>query len=353
MLKIETALLALTSMFAVGCDSLDTAPPPGDAASALPSPTDASVTTAPLDSGGLDASTPSIDAAVTTADGGSDASSDDVLVTLNFKGKLGSEELACDRTFSGVGSTRATVKVKDFRFFVNDLALVNESGADVPVMLVDGGNFQAQNVALIDFTDAKGSCASAGTDVNTVITGRVPRGSYTGIKFSTGVPEQLNHGDPALAPAPLKAPGLSWDWLQGYRFTVAELAYVSGGELPDAGSADAGLADAGASTGGGGHMGGSSSIGGAVHVGSTGCLGGAGVTISCTKQNRNLIRLSGFDPARNSVVADLAAVFANVDLTRDTQCHGRGEECTPMFSALGVDITTGAALPTQTVFRVE
>lgn len=350
MLKTEPAALALTALLVVGCDTLDTAPPPSDAAAVAPPSPDAGSLGVALDGGGLDASVPGLDA--TIADGGGDAGNDDLLVTLRFKGRLGSEELACDRNFSGIGSTRATVKVKDFRFFVSNVALVSASGVDVPLVLADVGNFQTRDVALIDLTDAKGSCASAGTDLNTVITGRVPRGSYTGIKFVTGVPEQLNHADPALAPAPLRAPGLSWDWLQGYRFVVAELAYVSGGDLPDAGATDAGAADAAAPSGGG-HMGGGGSRGGVVHVGSTGCLGGAGVAISCTKANRNLVRLSGFDPAASTIVADLAAVFANVDLTQDTLCHGRGEECTPMFTALGVDIATGAALPMQTVFRVE
>lgn len=353
MLKIEPVVLALTALSLIGCDDADSLPPPKDASVALPQ--DAGSPAVTLDSGRLDATAPSIDATTASRDGGDDAASDDQTVTLRFKGRLGSEELACDRNFAGIGSTHATVKVTDFRFFVSDVVLRSAAGVDVPVSLAEAGNFQTRDVALVDFTDAKGSCASAGTDVNTVLTGRVPRGSYTGIKFSTSVPETLNHADPALAPAPLKAQGLSWDWLQGYRFAVAELSYVSGGDAPDAGAPDGGslsAADA-ATSGGGGHMSSGGSRGGVVHVGSTGCLGGAGVPIHCTKQNKNLVVLSGFDPTRNTIVADLAAVFANVDLTQETLCHGRGEECAPMFSALGIDLTTGAALPTQTVFRVE
>ena len=63
--------------------------------------------------------------------------------------------------------------------------------------------------------------------------------------------------------------------------------------------------------------------------------------------------MTGFDPTTGSVIADLAAAFAGVDLARDSVCHARGEQCAAMFAAIGVDLETGAALGMQHVFRVE
>ena len=53
------------------------------------------------------------------------------------------------------------------------------------------------------------------------------------------------------------------------------------------------------------------------------------------------------------IVADIAALFANTDLTQDAQCHSTGEFCPGPFASAGIDIATGAALPEQTLFRVE
>jgi hypothetical protein len=156
---------------------------------------------------------------------------------------------------------------------------------------------------------------------------------------------------------------VSWGWTLGFRFLMAEVLGTSA--TPSAGSADAGghsgapiappppLLDAGTVQGGG-----AGGVLGFVHLGSTGCVGtlgsdDAGPGVSCDKPNRPEVRLVNFNPATNSVVADLGAVFAKADLTEGVQCHGSGPSCAPMFEALGVDLDTGAALSTQLVFRVE
>ncbi|MET0343652.1 MAG: MbnP family copper-binding protein [Polyangiales bacterium] len=276
-------------------------------------------------------------------------------VTLRFKAKLGSEDLVCGRTYAGQGVTMINATPQDFRFFVQEAYLLDAAGKEVRVEFDDGLPFQTKDVALIDFTDATGSCGgTGGQTVNVTITGKVPPGTYNGIVLVNGVPETLNHGNPATAAQPLRAPGASWDWLSGYRFVMAELAPqapgMDGGVPMPSGHGDAGAGDAGA----GGHGGGPGSAS-AIHVGSTGCTGmiGTAGAITCAKPNRNRVKLTSFNPTTQSIVADLSAVFANIDLAAGSQCHGMGASCPTGFAALGVDFANGQAAATQTVFRVE
>jgi uncharacterized repeat protein (TIGR04052 family) len=277
-------------------------------------------------------------------------------VTLRFKAKLGNEDLVCGRNYPQQGATKISATPQDFRFFVEEAYLINAAGQPVRVAFDDALPFQTKDVALIDFTDAAGSCANAGaTTTNMVITGQVPAGSYNGVVLVNGVPESLNHGNPTQAAAPLRAPGASWDWLSGYRFVMAELAPVAAhaGAGMDAGllpPVDAGVPAADAGTGGHGGGGGAS----AIHLGSTGCAGMVGTpgAITCAKANRNRVTLPSFNPTTQSIVADLSVVFGEVDLSLGTQCHGMGPTCASGFAALGVD-GDGKPAATQRVFRVE
>lgn len=366
-MKKTSIMLALASSAALALGACDDS---GDSPDPLPSATDAG-----SDAGrdaGIDAGGPtSVDAAV-------DAGAPRQSVTLRFKGKVGSQDLACGQSYMGQGTKASTITPRDFRFFVHNVRLISATGAEVPVQLDDRLPYQSKELALIDFANGTGSCDPSDKGTNTTVTGTVPVGSYTGVAFVEGVPETLNHADPSLHPGPLQAPGASWGWTLGFRFVMAEV--VASATSSDAGATDAGGhtgapiapppdggavhggADAGAGHGdadaGSGHSGGGASGLGFVHLGSTGCAGtqatgDAGPGVSCDKPNRPEVRLSQFNPVSSSIVADLGAVFSKADLTQSVQCHGSGPACAPMFEALGVNIDTGAALPTQQVFRVE
>jgi hypothetical protein len=73
----------------------------------------------------------------------------------------------------------------------------------------------------------------------------------------------------------------------------------------------------------------------------------------CTRPNRSNVVLTGFDPATSVIVADIGAIFASFNLSQTNECHGTGAVCGPMYTALGVDPVSGAALATQAVYRVE
>lgn len=285
-----------------------------------------------LDGGGTDTgTTPPVDSG-----GGGDAAQDagPRSVTIKFKAKVGTQDFSCGTTYANQGSTMDTVEPRDLRFFVQDVKLVTSGGTEVPVTLAARAPFQTPEVALLDFEDGTGRCSNGNPELNDVITGTVPPGDYTGLVFSNGVPAALNHSDPATATAPLTAGGMTWSWLSGRLFIKAEMASTS--------------QDGGA---------------GLLHLGSTACTNGLGdggsndstkpPSTACARSNRNLVKLTAFDPAVNVVVFDVATLFASSDLKAASLCHSGGPACPPLFAAVGVDIDGGTPLANVPVFRRE
>jgi uncharacterized repeat protein (TIGR04052 family) len=255
---------------------------------------------------------------------------DDRELKIRFRGKVLQKDLSCSGTFDGVGKKSTQVVPVDFRFFVQDLALVDRAGNRTPVIMQELPPWQTTDVALIDLTDVSGSCVGT-EETNDVILAKAPPGEYTGIAFRNGVPEPLNHEDPVLHPPPLQVTDLAWSWLTGFRFVVAEVH-----QSPESIGENASDADSNGGVG-------------LVHIGSTACKANLG----CGHRNRNEIVLDDFDPDTDVVVADLGALFADVDVTEDVQCHASSDACSPMFARAGLDWETGDSLSTQSLFRVE
>lgn len=266
--------------------------------------------------------------------GGTTADNTSQEVTIRFKAAVADRDFSCLDRYENVGATHATVVPADFRFYVQDVKLIDANDKEVPVTLDTRAPWQTKDVALVDFEDLQGHCHGT-AETNTTITGRVPRGEYKGIVFSNGVPESLNHLDQSKQPAPLDVTDLYWTWLSGYRFVVAEVTQ----DAAESGAAPAGEEDGGAALPGLGLM----------HVGSTACSKDKG----CTKPNRNLIRLPEFDVDNDVIVADLGAIFSNTDVTKEQQCHAADEVCGPMFEQIGVSFENGGSLDEQKVYRVE
>ena len=144
-----------------------------------------------------------------------------------------------------------------------------------------------------------------------------------GLRFTVGVPFAQNHQDQAAAPSPLNLTGMFWSWQSGYKFVRIEGKTASGSAY-------------------------------LLHLGSTGCAkDGSGQVTSCTSPNRATVTLSGFDPARNTIAVDLAALLAGSDLSASAECHSQSDKaaCAPYFKALGLPFMEKPA--TQSAFRVE
>jgi hypothetical protein len=64
------------------------------------------------------------------------------------------------------------------------------------------------------------------------------------------------------------------------------------------------------------------------------------------------VRLAHFDASSDVIIADLAALFAGVDLSLAGLCHSSGAACEPFFDSLGLALTSGQSVAGQTVFHV-
>ena len=266
------------------------------------------------------------------ADGGSVQRAGQQRVALRFSVQLGDEPFACGRSYAQQGSTGQTIALRDFRMFVQDVALVDADGREVPVQLDARDPWQTPEVALLDFEDNTGECAGS-DETNYEITGAVPEGEYRALRFSHGVPEQLNHADPKTFPAPLRTPGMSWNWLLGLRFVRLEVGSADVDSDLDAGAASGSFS---------------------LHVGSTGCAGNPNAgTIKCAKPNRSRVELQGFELGKSEIVLDVRPLLSGSDLRETIECHSGTAVCDPLFEALGVDYASGQAGAMQRVFRLQ
>ncbi len=257
-----------------------------------------------------------------------DAGPSSTPVEVRFEAVVGAMPFSCGSAFAGVGMGSSAWTPLDFRFYVHDVQLVPESGAPVPVTLEQDGTWQHRNVALLDFENASGTCVNGTMLTNDRVRGRVaaPAGTrWTGLRFKLGVPQDLNHQNPAAAPSPLNLSTLFWAWQSGYKFVRID-----------------GRSGANAVN---------------IHIGSTGCTGNAMMgTVTCTEPNRPEVTLTGFDPTRNAVVADLARLVATTDVSRDMGgapgCMSglTDPECRTILPTLGIPM--GGAPAPQTFFRV-
>ncbi len=257
-------------------------------------------------------------------------------VEIRFDGTVGDKAFQCGTTYPGVGKPAASIKPTDFRFYVTGVALIDAKGRHVPVTLDQDGLWQYRDVALIDFEDGSGPCRGGNAGINRAIKGTAPAGQYRGVAFEVGLPPDLNHGDAATAPAPLNFTGMFWAWAVGYRMFKVDLE----GSFP--------MRRPGFQTGF------------SIHIGSTEC--GKGPITSapaqpCGRPNRIAVSFDRFDPAKNVVAVDLAAMLADTDVGHNTPDTAPGcmsgqddPECKGVFAAFGLPFGSDPVRP-QRVFR--
>jgi len=252
-------------------------------------------------------------------------------VTVRFAPMVGDASFACGQSYDGLGLTNATAEANDFRLYVHDVTVVHGDGSREPLMLSDN-DWQSNGIVLLDFEDATGGCTGT-PETNMAIEGEVLNTEdITGVELTVGVPGDQNHLDSASAPAPLNIPGMYWSWMGGYKYARVEFT-ASGGEPF------------------------------VFHLGATGCTGTTADGFTCSTENRVKLNVDGFDPAADAIAVDLQALVADSDMTTandkevdpvDGCMSGPMDpECPPLFTAMGLNHTTGATNPGgQTVFRV-
>ncbi|NOK32760.1 metallo-mystery pair system four-Cys motif protein [Corallococcus exercitus] len=253
-------------------------------------------------------------------------------VDIPVAARVGNEAFACGKTYTNVGTTGTTYEPMDFRVYVHDVRLVTRDGEEVPVTLTEDGTWQHSGVVLLDFANKDGLCTQGTAGMNASIKGAAPEGTYTGLRFKLGVPEELNHGDPTTLGEPLGDMGLHWNWQSGFLFTRIE-GRTQG--LPQ-------------------HV---------MHLGSTSCApppaGQTQGTAGCENNNRPEFRLDGFDVTKNKVVMDLGALFAGSNLDQNLSgpntavgCMSfpNDVDCAPIFERLGLPYDGQAANPAAQAF---
>jgi uncharacterized repeat protein (TIGR04052 family) len=251
-------------------------------------------------------------------------------VTLRFAAQVNGQPFACGQSYGDIGTTRSTITPSDYRFYVSDVQLIDASGRAVPVTLTQDGTWQRDRVALLDFENGSGPCRNGTAATNTSVRGSVPAGSYTGLRFTLGVPFAANHGDPTTAPSPLNLTAMFWNWQGGYKFIKFDTA--TGGQP--------------ATTAPPHPQGGGNASGFSVHLGSTLCASPSRTQApqaQCGNPNRVTVQFDRFDTATQTVVADIGRVLAgaNVDVNAPGTSPGcmsfpKDADCPPVMGALGL-----------------
>lgn len=246
---------------------------------------------------------------------GSSDDSGSASLTLEVQANFGSQRADCNASLIELGSSGVAAKLLDFRLFVHDVELVRAGGERVPFRLTDDGVWQREGVALLDFEDGSGSCETGSFETNLALRGEAPpHDDYTGIAFTVGVPERLNHLDAATAAAPFNTPGLWWSWQGGYKYLKVDIATE-------------------------GHPNGYF-----FHLGGTNCAGTPAEGFECQHANLGRIELasSGLGP----IVIDASSFYRDLDLSElpdgetdlvpGCMASSRDPECPAMFQALGL-----------------
>ncbi len=237
--------------------------------------------------------------------------------TIDFAAQYAGQSVTCD---ARVGAPAMT----DLRFFVQDVELQATDGTWRQLQLAGDGNWQQEDLAMLDLEDGGGACLNGTTDKNTAVTGTLPAGDYRGLRFMLGVPFDRNHADPLSASAPLDDSAMHWHWRSGYKFLRAGLA-----------------------TGADGFW---------IHLGSTGCEGTVGNITGCRRPNRVHVELAEFVPGEDTVVFDFSALLDGTDLDdgEPTDCSSAPSEtsCQAPFAAFGLEFGTQGVAAAQGVFRL-
>ena len=216
-----------------------------------------------------------------------------------------------DRVTIRFGSSVADSAVveRDLKLYVHDIELLDENFQPHPLVLTQLAPWQNGRVALLDLT---GSGAR-----NTTVTGTVavPAARYSGIRFTVGVPFELNHGNPLTAPAPLDRSDMFWAWQSGHKFLRVDFA-----------------ADAREWS---------------FHLGSTGCSSASALRPpqrACAQPNLIRVELAG-EPLQSTVrlrVDRLIAAMRAADFTTCTGEYARDPACVAPFALTGLRTDSGA-----------
>jgi hypothetical protein len=131
-------------------------------------------------------------------------------IVLNFKGKVGNENLLLRNSKYTTGNNYK-VNIETLKFYLSNITLIKEDNSEVLL----------KDVAFIDFENNHTSNTSNGETI--VI--ETEAGKFKGIKMGFGVDNTVNNSDPSVykEEEPLSIyQGMHWSWNTGYIFMKLE-----------------------------------------------------------------------------------------------------------------------------------
>lgn len=278
-------------------------------------------------------------------------------VAINFAAYVGNQKFVCGKSYPGVGTEESTITPTDFRFYVSNVALIDQDGNAVPLKLAQDGKWQYQNTALLDFENGKSACDNGTAEINTTVVGTIPEGNYQSLQFTLGVPKNLNHKDAAIAPSPLNLTSMWWNWQGGYKFLRVDLetedTITNVGDNTNSQVTHSQTSSTNTHQGHNGeqtsaHSETINSNAYLIHLGSTGCSDSSQSDLfDCANPNRAKIVMEDFDPEDNLVIADLGELLAQSDLTSNqvntpNGCMSSPEDgdCMPIMQNLNLSLNS-------------
>lgn len=238
-----------------------------------------------------------------------------VPVHIEFAPVWAGQSIQCDST---------ELSLTDLRFYVSNVALIDSRGNEHSVSLTPDERWQQQGVALIDLENGSGTCSNGTADIRASLEGTVTGSDFVGVKFTIGVPFEMNHANPLLAQPPLDDAAMHWHWRSGYKFLRAGVAMQTDSFW--------------------------------IHLGSTGCEGTIHNISGCNSPNRVEVEFAEFSVEIDSIVIELSELFRGIDLENGTHsdCSSSPAEraCAMPFAALGLSFDGSTELQPQRVFQV-
>lgn len=123
---------------------------------------------------------------------------------VNIIGKHGSDDFVMYSEYTPTG--QPIYRIEGLKFYVSNIGLDAKKSDDV---------------FLLNFVNNHLSAGSEGESFSV----ELETGSYDALKFSVGLDNETNHGDPSLYPqeSPLSSfNDTHWDWAQGYKFFMTD-----------------------------------------------------------------------------------------------------------------------------------
>lgn len=251
----------------------------------------------------------------------------------------------CQTTFNA-GEENKTWFIEQFQFFLSNIDVGSNTSGWQKLNLANSP-FQASNTVLLGTNCPDDNVAL--NDKNTVANGAISNeenkgekktnwtvkfatdsnrsiDEYSHVRFTLGVPFEINHLNPISQPSPLNLPSMFWIWQTGHKFMRLELATHQEQWL--------------------------------FHLGSTGCKSASAMRSpqqNCLYPNRFYFELPLVknDQGHFILNLDLAALLNHVELTSSSSCQSdqAKKSCQQLFNNLLLNKKISNSVNVEGVFK--